>query len=91
MREVGSTKTGKPFPDSACCLTWQQNDMSPALTWLLEYLGDSETLNKEWLREPEETPQRVINDDSRGTGRQPRSGVQSTADALQWTAVLHVC
>ncbi|SRN48724.1 DNA-binding transcriptional regulator [Shigella flexneri] len=28
----------------------------PALTWLLEYLGDSETLNKEWLREPEETP-----------------------------------
>ncbi|MCD6880783.1 DNA-binding transcriptional activator PunR [Escherichia coli] len=45
-----------PFPDSACCLTWQQNDMSPALTWLLEYLGDSETLNKEWLREPEETP-----------------------------------
>lgn len=45
-----------PFPDSACCLTWQQNDMSPALTRLLEYLGDSETLNKEWLREPEETP-----------------------------------
>lgn len=45
-----------PFPDSACCLRWQQNDMSPALTWLLEYLGDSETLNKEWLREPEETP-----------------------------------
>lgn len=79
-----------PFPDSACCLTWQQNDMSPALTWLLEYLGDSETLNKEWLREPEETPQRVINDDSRGTGRQPRSGVQSTADALQWIAVLRV-
>ncbi|MGQ7183645.1 hypothetical protein ACUODJ_04970, partial [Escherichia sp. HC-CC] len=33
-----------------------QIDMSPALTWLLEYLGDSETLNKEWLREPEETP-----------------------------------
>lgn len=33
------------------------NDMSPALTLgLLEYLGDSETLNKEWLREPEETP-----------------------------------
>ncbi|ENF6038316.1 DNA-binding transcriptional activator PunR [Citrobacter amalonaticus] len=45
-----------PFPDAACCLTWQQNDMSPALIWLLDYLGDSETLNKEWLREPDETP-----------------------------------
>ena len=45
-----------PFPDAACCLTWQQNDTSPALSWLLDYLGDSETLNKEWLREPDETP-----------------------------------
>ncbi len=42
-----------PFPDAACCLTWQQNDMSPALEWLLAYLGDSETLNREWLKEPE--------------------------------------
>lgn len=42
-----------PFPDAACCLTWQQNEASPALSWLLDYLGDSETLNKEWLREPE--------------------------------------
>jgi len=42
-----------PFPDAACCLTWQQNDMSPALEWLLDYLGDSETMNREWLREPE--------------------------------------
>lgn len=42
-----------PFPDAACCLTWQQNEASPALNWLLDYLGDSETLNKEWLREPE--------------------------------------
>lgn len=45
-----------PFPDSVCCPTWQQNDMSPALTWLLEYLGDSETLNRKWLWEPGETP-----------------------------------
>ncbi|WP_336220476.1 DNA-binding transcriptional activator PunR [Citrobacter amalonaticus] len=45
-----------PFPDAACCLTWQQNDTSPALSWLLDYLGDSETLNKEWLREPDEAP-----------------------------------
>lgn len=28
-----------PFPDAACCLTWQQNDTSPALSWLLDYLG----------------------------------------------------
>ncbi|MFZ2611456.1 MAG: hypothetical protein WAX32_10585, partial [Raoultella planticola] len=25
----------------------------PALSWLLDYLGDSETLNREWLRAPE--------------------------------------
>ena len=42
-----------PFPDAACCLTWQQSDASPALSWLLDYLGDSETLNREWLRAPE--------------------------------------
>ncbi|MCK1967810.1 LysR family transcriptional regulator [Franconibacter sp. IITDAS19] len=42
-----------PFPDAACCLTWRQNDASPALQWLLDYLGDSETLNREWLREPD--------------------------------------
>lgn len=42
-----------PFPDAACCLTWQQSEASPALNWLLEYLGDSETLNEEWLRTPE--------------------------------------
>lgn len=41
-----------PFPDAACCLTWRQNAQSPALGWLLDYLGDSETLNAEWLREP---------------------------------------
>ncbi len=41
-----------PFPDAACCLTWRQNPISPALGWLLDYLGDSETLNAEWLREP---------------------------------------
>lgn len=41
-----------PFPDAACCLTWRQDGSSPALAWLLNYLGDSETLNAEWLREP---------------------------------------
>lgn len=42
-----------PFPDAACCLTWQQSDASPALNWMLDYLGDSDTLNREWLRAPE--------------------------------------
>ncbi|BDH46144.1 transcriptional regulator [Salmonella enterica subsp. enterica serovar Choleraesuis] len=38
-----------PFPDAACCLSWRQSPRSPALTWLLDYLGDSSTLNAEWL------------------------------------------
>ncbi|MBJ3814004.1 LysR family transcriptional regulator [Shimwellia pseudoproteus] len=41
-----------PFPDAACCLTWRQSDPSPALRWLLAYLGDSATLNQEWLQVP---------------------------------------
>ncbi|MFZ4832961.1 DNA-binding transcriptional activator PunR [Rouxiella sp. Mn2063] len=39
------------FPESPCCLTWDQNNQSPALAWLLNYLGDSITLNQEWLRD----------------------------------------
>jgi DNA-binding transcriptional LysR family regulator len=41
------------FPDAACCLSWRQNEDSPVLGWLLDYLGDSETLNAEWLKEPD--------------------------------------
>ncbi|MFC0227073.1 DNA-binding transcriptional activator PunR [Serratia aquatilis] len=41
----------EPFPPSACCLTWQQNAQSPVMAWLIDYLGDSETLNQEWLSE----------------------------------------
>ncbi|MEM6159469.1 DNA-binding transcriptional activator PunR [Erwinia sp. P6884] len=39
------------FPDSPCCVSWSQQHASPALNWLLEYLGESETLNGEWLSE----------------------------------------
>lgn len=39
----------QPFPSSPCCLTWVEKNTSPALSWLLDYLGDSETLNAEWL------------------------------------------
>ena len=38
------------FPESPCCLSWDQRNQSPALDWLLDYLGESETLNQEWLR-----------------------------------------
>lgn len=41
------------FPDSPCCVSWSQQQPTPALNWLLEYLGDSETLNDEWLSEGE--------------------------------------
>ena len=40
-----------PLPASPCCLTWEQNNHSPALARMLEYLGDSVTLNDEWLRD----------------------------------------
>jgi len=46
-----SLELENPFPDAACCLTWRQDDQSPALQWLLDYLGDSDTMNQEWLQE----------------------------------------
>ncbi|MCX8956108.1 DNA-binding transcriptional activator PunR [Erwinia psidii] len=39
------------FPESPCCVSWAEQPASPALAWLLEYLGDTATLNSEWLRE----------------------------------------
>ncbi|STQ80473.1 HTH-type transcriptional activator AllS [Hafnia alvei] len=39
----------QPFPDSACCVTWEDHTRSPAIDWLLDYLGDTETMNQEWL------------------------------------------
>ncbi|MGB8666781.1 MAG: DNA-binding transcriptional activator PunR [Serratia inhibens] len=49
--ELVALQLQQPFPASPCCLTWQQNTPSPAMAWLLDYLGDSETLNQEWLSE----------------------------------------
>jgi len=40
------------FPASPCYLSWSAQSASPALNWLLDYLGDSVTLNSEWLCEP---------------------------------------
>ncbi len=51
--ELKALQLQQPFPASPCCLTWQQNDPSPAMAWLLDYLGDGETLNREWLSEAE--------------------------------------
>lgn len=44
-------KLERGFPDSPCCVSWSEQHASPALGWLLEYLGESDTLNSEWLRE----------------------------------------
>ncbi|MCA1175144.1 MULTISPECIES: DNA-binding transcriptional activator PunR [unclassified Pantoea] len=43
----------QPFPESPCCVSWSEQRASPALAWLLAYLGDAETLNHEWLSENE--------------------------------------
>lgn len=37
------------IPDSPCYLSWRENSFSPALQWILEYLGNTATLNQEWL------------------------------------------
>lgn len=37
------------FPDSPCYLSWRENSFSPALQWILDYLGNTATLNQEWL------------------------------------------
>ncbi|MGY0159054.1 DNA-binding transcriptional activator PunR [Edwardsiella tarda] len=42
-------RLSQSFPDSACCVTWQDHSRSPALDWLLDYLGDTRTMNQEWL------------------------------------------
>lgn len=39
----------EPLPASPCCVSWDEQRSSPALHWLLDYLGDSQTLNSEWL------------------------------------------
>ena len=44
-------KLPAPFPESPCCVSWAEQRISPALRWILDYLGDTATLNQEWLRE----------------------------------------
>ena len=35
---------------SPCCLAWNVESINPAIQWLLDYLGDSEQLHREWMR-----------------------------------------
>ncbi|MBB1317906.1 LysR family transcriptional regulator [Shewanella sp. SR43-4] len=42
-------KLHKVKQPSACCLAWNDDQMSPALAWVLDYLGDSEQLHRQWL------------------------------------------
>ncbi|WP_256384008.1 DNA-binding transcriptional activator PunR [Photobacterium toruni] len=35
---------------SPCCLAWNTETMNPAVSWLLDYLGDSEQLHHQWVR-----------------------------------------
>lgn len=48
LREI---KLETAFPSSPCCVTWSEQTASPATGWLLEYLGDTGTMNSEWLSE----------------------------------------
>ena len=50
--ELVALQLSRPFPASPSCVAWAQNKLSPAMAWLLEYLGDTETMNQEWLNGP---------------------------------------
>ncbi|ABV87432.1 DNA-binding transcriptional activator PunR [Shewanella pealeana] len=39
----------RPNKTSPCCLAWNATNKSPAMAWVLDYLGDSEKLHKDWL------------------------------------------
>lgn len=39
----------RPKAPSPCCLAWNATNQSPAMAWVLDYLGDSKKLHKDWL------------------------------------------
>lgn len=50
--ELAELSLPAPFPESPCYVSWLEADSaSPALHWLIHYLGDTATLNQEWLSE----------------------------------------
>jgi DNA-binding transcriptional LysR family regulator len=50
--ELAALELSRPFPASPSCVAWAQDKLSPAMAWLLDYLGDSQTMNQEWLNGP---------------------------------------
>lgn len=38
-----------PVLDSPCCIAWRTDKESPAVNWILTYLGDAKKAHKEWL------------------------------------------
>ena len=51
--DLVALQLSRPFPASPSCVAWAQDKVSPAMSWLLEYLGDTETMNQEWLNGPD--------------------------------------
>ncbi|RLV58466.1 LysR family transcriptional regulator [Parashewanella curva] len=38
-----------PLKPESCCIAWHNNNKSEALSWLVDYFGDTENLRKQWL------------------------------------------
>jgi transcriptional regulator, LysR family len=38
-----------PLLSSPCCIAWRSDKESPPVSWLLNYLGDKEQLQQQWL------------------------------------------
>ncbi len=47
--ELKTLQIKQPLPDSPCCIIWNEEKRSPTLCWLLDYLGNNEAFNAEWL------------------------------------------
>ncbi len=39
----------QPKAPSPCCLAWNATNKSPAMKWVLDYLGDTEKLQRDWF------------------------------------------
>ncbi|MEH6452802.1 MAG: DNA-binding transcriptional activator PunR [Psychromonas sp.] len=48
--ELVEKQLENPLAVSPCCLAWNSDQINPAIQWLLDYLGDSEQLHREWMR-----------------------------------------
>ena len=39
----------EPSPLSQCCLVWRKDDNHKLIEWMVNYLGSSEQLHRDWL------------------------------------------